>query len=114
VPEPQRTANEHDEGDEHGDEQRYALRGRGKLDDPDASDEGVEPVEHERTDPHDAAAIDQQLERAEAEGMVTEHAKVSATDPGPVDPLHEPEPDPEPDYVPDPLDPDDEPDLDDR
>jgi hypothetical protein len=113
VPEPERTADEHDEADEHGDERRFALGGRGEPGDPDDSDDGVEPVDHERTDPHDAAAIDQQLERAEAEGMVTEHAKISATDPGP-DPLHEPEPEPEPDHVPDPLDPEDEPDVDDR
>ena len=47
----------------------------------------------------DAAEIDQQLERAEGEGMVTEHAKVSATDPGP-EPLPEPEPEPAPDHGP--------------
>lgn len=50
----------------------------------------------------DAAELDPQLERAEGEGMVTEHAKVSATDPGP-EPLPEPEPEPtepEPDHGP--------------
>jgi hypothetical protein len=57
--------------------------------------------------PGDAAELDPQLERAEGEGMVTEHAKVSATDPGP-EPLPEPEPEPEPDHGPE--DPDDEPD----
>jgi hypothetical protein len=44
---------------------------------------------------------DDQILRAEGEGMVTEHAKVSATDPGP-EPLPEPEPsEPEPDHGPD-------------
>lgn len=47
----------------------------------------------------DAAALDDQLMRAEGEGMVTEHAKVSATDPGP-EPLPEPDADPEPDHGP--------------
>jgi hypothetical protein len=59
----------------------------------------------------DAAELDPQLERAEGEGMVTEHAKVSATDPGP-EPLPEPEPEPEPDHGPGDRewDPQDEPD----
>lgn len=49
----------------------------------------------------DAAEVDDQVLRAEGEGMVTEHAKVSATDPGP-EPLPEPDPsEPEPDHGPD-------------
>lgn len=66
-----------------------------------------EPVDESREDP---AAIDPQIERAEGEGMVTEHAKVSAQDPGP-EPLPEPEPgqEPEPDHGPeDPAEPDPE------
>lgn len=96
MPEPQRTTDEHDEADEHDEH------------------EIVEPVVHEKTDAHDAAAIDPQIERAEGEGMVTEHAKISATDPGPEELPHEPEDEPEPDHAPDPLDPEDEPDVDDR
>jgi hypothetical protein len=49
----------------------------------------------------DAAEVDDdQILRAEGEGMVTEHAKISATDPGP-EPLPEPDPsEPEPDHGP--------------
>jgi hypothetical protein len=55
-------------------------------------DDAAEPRE-------DPAAIDPQIERAESEGMVTEHAKVSAQDPGP-EPIPEPEDEPEPDHGP--------------
>jgi hypothetical protein len=103
VPEPERTDDGRDENDErYGDDERYELGER------DEADEAlVEPVEHQKTDAHDAAAIDQQLERAEGEGMVTEHAKISATDPD--EHPHTPEDEPEPDHVPDPDD--DEPDV---
>lgn len=66
--------------------------------------EDPEDPEDPEDEPQDAAELDPQLERAEGEGMVTEHAKVSATDPGP-----EPLPEPEPDHGPeDPADPDPE------
>lgn len=58
--------------------------------------------DEERWDDEDdaaAAELDPQLERAESEGMVTERAKLSSTDPGP-EPT-EPEPtEPEPDHGP--------------
>jgi hypothetical protein len=100
MPESERSVDGHDETDEHyGDDERY------ELDDDEVA--WVEPVEHPQTDAHDAAAIDQQIERAEGEGMVTEHAKISATDPGPDE--VPPEDEPEPDRAPGPDD--EEPDL---
>lgn len=70
-------------------------------DDDDAHDDDAHDDDEHDDDAHDdAAELDPQLERAESEGMVTEHAKVSATDPGP-EPLPEPEPsEPEPDRGP--------------
>lgn len=93
------------------------MSSSGSTNHQDAADTDAErQAEHERrTDQAEAAAeqggqgdepradpaeLDPQLERAEGEGMVTEHAKVSATDPGP-EPLPEPEPsEPEPDHGP--------------
>ena len=71
-------------------------------DDDDAHDDEAPDDEapDDEAPPADPAELDPQLERAESEGMVTEHAKVSATDPGP-EPLPEPEPsEPEPDRGP--------------
>jgi hypothetical protein len=65
----------------------------------------VAQAETDASEPRDdPAAIEPQLERAEGEGMVTEHAKVSATDPGPHPqqpvPVPVPVPEPEPDHGP--------------
>lgn len=66
-----------------------------------AAERGEDGDEQHADATEDAAEVDDQLIRAEGEGMVTEHAKVSATDPGP-EPLPEPEPaEPEPDHGPD-------------
>jgi len=65
------------------------------------AEQGGEPWDdgpHQAPQPlGDAGEIDPQIERAESEGMVTEYAKISATDPGP-EPL--PVPEPEPDHGP--------------
>lgn len=104
---------------------RKVLRGKGaeerwddettrddedEEDDPDAerqaeherrTEQADAAAEHGDEPQADAAALDPQLERAEGEGMVTEHAKVSATDPGPEPLPEEPEPEePEPDRGP--------------
>lgn len=91
---------------------KKVLRGKGQAAEPwwderagrdeerDETEEHEQNDEDEQADAADAAELDPQLERAEGEGMVTEHAKVSATDPGP-EPLPEPDPEePEPDHGP--------------
>lgn len=90
---------EDDEGHEDGTdagEERRARRGRRRDQQEGAAEQGGQGDEPRA----DAAELDPQLERAEGEGMVTEHAKISATDPGP-EPPPEPEPsEPEPDHGP--------------
>lgn len=81
--------------DERANDDDYA-----RDDDAHDDDEHDDDAHDDDAPPTDAAELDPQLERAEGEGMVTEHAKVSATDPGP-EPLPEPEPsEPEPDRGP--------------